>query len=879
MIIEVPAGRRDKKHSFHALNVYITDAKKVNHNREKTLFTGTRNIESLELNGLILEMTATAAQNNKVMNPVFHAILSWRQGETPTREQVEECVDLYLKEMGMEQCQVFYGLHKNTDNMHLHLSINRIDPETYYAIQPAAGWWKKANERVARQIEIRHGWEIEQSGRYIVLDREQIIEKRELPMDEKALPSKAKDFENTYAEKSALRVAKERASDIIKNGQTWLEIQESLAKNGMKLERKGSGLLLWVGDIPVKASNVNQQFGYGKLKKRLGEYDLEGMAFDVSERHPEPLRNTPLVREYTAKKKTYYEEKKRIKLEERKLCTDEWVILKEQQAAARKQMYLSAGSWRGRGMLLNAMRKVQAMEQQAERDALKKSQKERSVGLLGQYSGRFPAYKLWLINQGKEREADVWRYRDSLPGVLAGAQSVPPEDNIIATKDLCATAMTWRGQISVGYTKQSRLVLVDSGDRIDVLQWRDRQNVLASLKLAHEKWGSASVHGSKAYVDLCIQIAAEEGIELRNYRKEVRDKRMELMESRGKAQKLDQPKHLSDEVAVYCSAVSADRYRVTAIKNIDGQRKAWTLGKERGIVTDGFSAAEIREKLPYLQKLDDSGKNLYFTPISDNKNHILIDDMSKERLEKLIEDGHAPVIVLETSPGNYQAIINIPKIDAQYNHQVSNMLMKELNAQYGDAKISGVVHPHRMPSTHNHKGKYRADDGSSPVVRIIAADGGICQKTRELAVALHDKAIKKDQQLDVKMKNRAMSYGDMPGDTVSAYFSHVKNILVHVREPINWNQVDSMAALRLYATGHDLGAIQSAIEAGAPQIRPEDMRSNHQWPDYAKRTTKYVESLRGQQQLDQLRPKFLGYWYYLEGRKLRDKTQERGIQR
>lgn len=196
MIIEVPAGRRDNKHSFHALNVYIADAKSRSNNGEKTLFTGTRNIESLDLKGLILEMTATATQNNKVVNPVFHAIFSWRQGETPTREQVEECVDSYLKEIGMEQCQVFYGLHKNTDNVHLHLSINRIDPETYYAIQPAAGWWKKANERVARQIEIRHGWEIEQSGRYMVLGREQIIEKRELSTDEKALPSKAKDFEN-----------------------------------------------------------------------------------------------------------------------------------------------------------------------------------------------------------------------------------------------------------------------------------------------------------------------------------------------------------------------------------------------------------------------------------------------------------------------------------------------------------------------------------------------------------------------------------------------------------------------------------------------------------------------------------------------------------
>lgn len=879
MIIDVPAGRRDKKHSFLALNVYIADAKKSSRGEEKTLLTGIRNLESTVLNGIILEMTATAAQNNKVNNPVFHAILSWRQGEIPTKEQVEECVGMYLKEMGMEQCQVFYGLHKNTDNLHLHLSINRIDPDTYYAIQPAEGWWKKANERVARQIEICHGWEIEQSGRYIVLGKGEILEKKDPPTDDKALPSKAKDFENTYAEKSAIRIAKERGTGIIKKGKSWREIQESLVKNGMKFERKGSGLILWVGDIPIKASNVNQQFGYGKLKKRLGEYDIGDIGFELPKHQPEPLRNTAAVREYAAQKKRFYEEKARVQAEVRKMRADEWANLKERHAAARKQMYLTGGNWRGRGTLLNAMRKVQGMEQQIERDAMYKTLKELGAGLLGQYAGSFPPYKQWLINQGKEREIDIWRYRDSLPGVLAGHQSVLPEDNIITTtKDLVATAMTWRGQRSVGYLKQSRLVLVDSGDRIDVLQWRDRQNVLASLKLAHEKWGSATVHGSKTYIDLCIRIAAEEEIELRNYKSEVRDKRMELIESRERAQKPEPPKLLADAFAVYSSAVGADRYRITAIKDIDGSRKAWTLGKERGIVTDGFSVVEIRDKISFLQELDAKGENLYFTPISDKINHILIDDMSQERLNNLIEDGHTPAIVLETSPGNYQAIINIPKIDAQYNHQVSNRLMKEMNVKYGDSKISGAIHPHRMPLTHNHKGKHRLDDGSYPKVRIIAAHGGVCQKTRELAAALHDQAIKRDQQLDTKMRNRAMSYGDTPGNTINAYFDHVKNILSHTRGPINWNQVDSMAALRLYATGHDMGSIQSAIEAGAPQIRPEDMKSNHKWPDYAHRTVKYVESLRGQQQLDQLRPKFLGYWYYLEGRKLRDRPKEKGIE-
>ena len=40
-----------------------------------------------------------------------------------------------------------------------------------------------------------------------------------------------------------------------------------------------------------------------------------------------------------------------------------------------------------------------------------------------------------------------------------------------------------------------------------------------------------------------------------------------------------------------------------------------------------------------------------------------------------------------------------------------------------------------------------------------------------------------------------------------------------------------------------------------------------------------VFEVGGQQKLQQLEPKFAGYWHYLEGRKLRDKSKERGGER
>lgn len=48
--------------------------------------------------------------------PVSHWILSWQEGEQPTREQVEEVVDIFLEKMGLSEHQTVYDLHYDTDN-------------------------------------------------------------------------------------------------------------------------------------------------------------------------------------------------------------------------------------------------------------------------------------------------------------------------------------------------------------------------------------------------------------------------------------------------------------------------------------------------------------------------------------------------------------------------------------------------------------------------------------------------------------------------------------------------------------------------------------------------------------------------------------------
>jgi hypothetical protein len=139
-----------KRSSFKGLNDYITGNTKRQVD-DKIAFTDCINLASVET--ATLEMESLASLNKLSADPVMHLLLCWQENETPTPEQALEAVRITLDELNLSQCQAVYSLHQNTDNLHLHICVNRIDPETHRAIDPAHGWTRNGMERAARRIE------------------------------------------------------------------------------------------------------------------------------------------------------------------------------------------------------------------------------------------------------------------------------------------------------------------------------------------------------------------------------------------------------------------------------------------------------------------------------------------------------------------------------------------------------------------------------------------------------------------------------------------------------------------------------------------------------------------------------------------------------
>ena len=861
--VKNPQKAASKAVRISRLTGYIREPEREN-SLEKCIHAGARGFITDEPRSQTAEMIALSQEAVRSKDTINHYVLSWREGEQPSPEQVEEAVSIFMDELGVKNHQAIYGLHADTDNLHLHLAINRVHPETLKVVKINNGFDIEAAHKAIALIENAQGWQREQNGRYQVLENGE-LGREHIDKDKPRQPAQPKrDMENRTGEKSAERIAIEDGAPIIKKAQTWEQLHRELAAKGMRYEKTGSGATLFVGDVGVKASSADRDASLSKLQKRLGTYQPAPQRQQVAQREPEPIKpDVPGWKDYITGRKAHYAEKNADKLAQDKRQEQERKQLAEQQKARRDE--LMRGNWKGKGEVLNAMRSVIAAEQAAEKAALKeKHQKQREQHR--QQFRPYPDLEQWQRIQKSPELAEQWRHRASEPQRIEGDRSEPP-----TPRDIRAYQPEIVGQ-QVHYSRKEEagrgggVSFVDKGKSIDIHDWRDRDSTLAALQLSAQKWGSFTVTGNDEYKAMCAKLAAEHGFKITNpeLQESIQQERQRIQQERAQAMKSEQLKQFER----YAEAVGAERYRVTSIKmREDGSKQTFILDKKDGI-TRGFTPQEIEQRTPEMQRLQRRGENIYYTPLSDKKHHILIDDMNREKLERLIKDGYQPAAVLESSPGNYQAIITVPKLGTPHDKDVGNRLSDALNREYGDPKLSGAIHPHRAPGYENRKPKHQRDDGSYPEVRLLKAERRECVKALALSSQIdaeyQRQAALKAQQPERSKAKPALELAAASGSAIDAYQRHYRDVLKRQRGgEVDLSRVDSMIAVRMRVTGHDQAAIEGAIRQCAPATRQKD--EGRDWNDYAQRTARYAYSAAGDRQAADL-GKYRQQWEKLEGR-------------
>mgnify|MGYP002765839242 FL=1 len=549
-----------------------------------------------------------------------------------------------------------------------------------------------------------------------MLENGEIAQRRSLVRDIKPRAG-AQDRECATGEKSAQRIAQERGHAIMQNAASWEEMHARLAEVGLRFERKGSGAVIWVGEIAVKASSVDRSFSLKKLIGRWGPF-IAGTYPAQKSHTPEPVSAVVTkewhdYQQHCAEIQQEKEDKKRAEAALRQRQREQ-----RQSALSRLARYGVS--------VLNIARHCLKVQQKRERLLLRRSRQINKWRKL-----RFEA---WLRAQGLNRQAAMWRHRSAL------------EEN--------------------------------------------RHTPAPMPTAAPEPKGLAALEAFQRYAD----------------------------------------------------AVDADRYRVTCIRmELNGEKKTFILDKQGGI-TRGFTPEEIACHLPEMLRLQQRGENIYYTPLSENKHHILVDDMSAESLIRLQKDGYRPTVILESSPGNFQCLLTIPKLGSRFDKDVGNRLTERLNRKYGDKNICGCIHPHRAPGFENRKPKHRRDDGTYPEVRLLFTERRQCGKALLLSRRIEGEYVEAEKQSQTTRVRHSYPQSTDPGDAVSAYWAHLEDIRRHLAIE-DYSRVDAMIALRLRANGHSHDAVMGAIFHCAPEIREKPTGRN--WKRYAERTAGYAFGMAG----------------------------------
>jgi hypothetical protein len=122
----------------------------------------------------------------------------------------------------------------------------------------------------------------------------------------------------------------------------------------------------------------------------------------------------------------------------------------------------------------------------------------------------------------------------------------------------------------------------------------------------------------------------------------------------------------------------------------------------------------VLKSIPWLRFQNRNGRNIYIRPRGEH-NLSLIDDLTAESIERMKAEGFHPALVVETSPGNFQAWLKHSRI---LSRQLSTAAARALAKDFGgDLGAADWRHFGRLAGFTNRKEKYKAD-GLFPFVML-----------------------------------------------------------------------------------------------------------------------------------------------------------------
>ena len=254
------------------------------HQQDRVAWAEVRNLvlEDLELAPSV--MHAAASQSVRVEKPVYHLTISLDPQETLSPDEMRKVVDRTLSDLGLEDHQAVLVAHDDRKHQHVHVMINRVHPETGLAWHTGHDYARieKSLRGQERELGLR-----EVKGRHFALEGQERHQGVEPSSGDRR--QRERTGERPFGEH--VRAVARR--DLLE-APTWESLHQRLDELGLRLEKRGRGLVVTNGEQRAKASFVDRKTSLAGLERRLGTWQPSGRDFPAGKpRRLEPGREAP----------------------------------------------------------------------------------------------------------------------------------------------------------------------------------------------------------------------------------------------------------------------------------------------------------------------------------------------------------------------------------------------------------------------------------------------------------------------------------------------------------------------------------------------------------------------------------------------------------
>ncbi len=297
------------------LGNYIADA---SHKGEKCLETWSEGCLSPDYQSSIFEIEATQALNTRTKKEkTYHLLISFRAGdeEKITADIYRDIEKTIAKTLGFENHQRLCGIHQNTNNIHMHIAYNMINPVKFTRHEPYRDQPKM--REAAKILCEKHGLSFDEP--------KSIKEEKNIDIAQRAAAMEAHTGEQSF-QSFALQHKKDILNEIAQNAKNWKDIHSIFAKYGMIIKPRGNGLIITnQQDIKgfMKASSLDRSLSKSNMIKAYGDFE-KGAAKSTKDTKDTVVSYTkkPLNTRNSARDELYKKYKQQIEEKKRKIAED-----------------------------------------------------------------------------------------------------------------------------------------------------------------------------------------------------------------------------------------------------------------------------------------------------------------------------------------------------------------------------------------------------------------------------------------------------------------------------------------------------------------------------------------------------------------------------